>query len=37
MGVGRVGVGDWVADGDYCGVGRGEFQKKVSLLKGIPL
>ena len=34
MGVGRVGVGDCVADGDYCGVGRGEFQEKSFIIKG---
>ena len=29
-----VGVGDWVGDGDYCGVGRGEFQKISFIIKG---
>ena len=28
-----VGVGDWVGDGDYCWVGRGELQKKSFIIK----
>ena len=29
-----MGVGDWVGDGDYCEVGRDEFQKISFIIKG---